>query len=148
MAVIWRGSLARGQLHFQEIRSRGGDSLTTELHFSFPEKKSLQMHSKTLPHPKTRRPGGAHCSAAQLCTSRGQAVQMQRGKHRNTGGQWLCFFAELFCSLSRYQNRIWEVTYQACMRACRLAPSCKPRLVSGYFRCALKLGGSSCSCSP
>lgn len=96
MAVIWRGSLARGQLHFQEIRSRGGDSLTTELHFSFPEKKSLQMHSKTLPHPKTRRSGGAHGSAAQLRTSRGQAVQMQRGKHRNTGGQWLCFLLSYF----------------------------------------------------
>lgn len=59
-AAIWLPLLCKGggQLHFQEIQS-AGDSLTTELHFSFPKKKSLQMQSKTLPRPGARRPGGA-----------------------------------------------------------------------------------------
>lgn len=102
------------------------------------------MQSKTLPRPRARRPGGA---AAQLQHPASPEVNRCRCSEINTETRVGsgCVFAELFCSLVRYQNRIWEVTYQACMHAHRLAHSCKPQLPSGYFWHSLKLGGSNCS---
>lgn len=90
------------------------------------------MQSKTLPHPRARRPGGA---AARLQHPASPEVNRCRRSEINTE-RWVgsgCVFAELFCSFLQYQNRIWEVTYQACMHAHRLAHSCKPQLPSGYF---------------
>lgn len=55
-------SSARGQLRFQEIQ-RGGDSLTAELHFSFPKKKPPQTQSRALPRPRASRARGAAAAA-------------------------------------------------------------------------------------
>lgn len=101
MGRVGRSSSARGQLRFQESQ-RAGDSLATELHFSFPKKKSLQMQSKALPRPSARRARGA-ATAAAPGSSRGRWVQTQRDKHGRAAAVFLLsYFARSYDTRTQY----------------------------------------------